>query len=97
MTFTLPLPDDWAKQGWKARIRSDERTEEPHVTVMRRTFGWRISLRTGELLDSAPDPREVPPEVLDEVWRGRRRLRLEWDQRCPENPVFSIPRKERRT
>lgn len=89
MSFALPLPNEWSKQGWKVKIRNDERNEEPHVTVLRRRWAWRLSLRTGEFLDRVPDPREVPGELVSHVWASRKKLRARWDERYPENPVCS--------
>lgn len=89
MKYTLRLPDEWASQGWKAKIRGDERTEEPHVTLLRRVWGWRVSLRTGAFLDREPDPRGVPAALAAEVWARRAELRRAWDAKYPENPVFS--------
>ena len=89
MAFSLKLPEPWASQGWKVKIRDDERCETPHATVLRKWLGWRLSLRTPEFLDSEPDPREVPAPLTVLVWRERERLRAEWNRMYPENPVFS--------
>jgi hypothetical protein len=34
MPFALRLLDAWARLGWKAKIREDERNEEPHVSII---------------------------------------------------------------
>lgn len=94
MTFTLPLPREWALQGWKVKIRGDERMEEPHATILRRTFGWRVSLRSGAFLDRSPDPREVPEPVVAHLLARLDLLRWEWDERYPENPVGRKAREE---
>lgn len=89
MPFSLRLPDAWAKLGWKAKIREDERNEEPHVSILFKLWTWRLSLRTGEFLDSAPPPRNVPAELVEWVWASRELLREQWDEKYPENVVFS--------
>jgi hypothetical protein len=89
MAFALALPDEWAHQGWKVKIRDDERNETPHATFLRRRQAWRLSLRTGTFLDTRPDPAEVPLDLVEHVWRKRQALRRSWDAMYPENPVFS--------
>ncbi|MFL5383290.1 MAG: hypothetical protein ACJ8GN_12295 [Longimicrobiaceae bacterium] len=46
-------------------------------------------LRTGEFLDAAPPPRNVPAELVEWVWDCREVLRAKWDEKYPENVVFS--------
>lgn len=89
MAFALALPSEWASQGWKVKIRDDERNETPHVTFLRRRQAWRMSLRTGAFLDSEPDPSDVPDELVERVWIKRSVLRHSWNLMYPENPVFS--------
>ena len=89
MAFALTLPGDWGKQGWKVKIRNDERNETPHASILRRMQTWRVSLRTGEFLDRTPDPRDVPRDLLEHVWAERHMLRAAWDLMYPENPVYS--------
>lgn len=89
MPFSLRLPPAWASLGWKAKIREDERNEEPHVSILFKLWTWRLSLRTGELLDTAPPPRCVPAELVEWVWSQRELLRERWDDKYPENVVFS--------
>jgi 2'-5' RNA ligase len=89
MAFALALPAEWAKQGWKVKIRDDERNETPHVTFLRRRQAWRMSLRTGDFLDREPDPGDVPEELVERVWIKRAVLRHTWNLMYPENPVFS--------
>jgi hypothetical protein len=36
MAFALALPAEWGSQGWKVKIRDDERNETPQVTFLRR-------------------------------------------------------------
>lgn len=47
MAYALPLPDEWKKNGWRVKIRDDERVEPPHATILHKTRAWRLSLRTG--------------------------------------------------
>ena len=89
MAFALPLPDVWRKNGWRVKIRDDERVEPPHVTIICKTRAWRLALRTGEFLDREPPGREVPDDLVELVWHERRQLRTKRDEMYPENPVFS--------
>jgi hypothetical protein len=89
MPFSLCLPHAWAALGWKAKIREDERNEEPHVSILFKLWTWRLSLRTGEFLDATPPPRNVPAELVEWVWDCRDVLRAKWDEKYPENVVFS--------
>jgi hypothetical protein len=89
MAFALALPDGWARQGWKVKIRDDERNETPHATFLRRRQAWRLSLRTCAFLDTRPDPAEVPRALVEHVWSKRQALRRSWNTMYPENPVYS--------
>ena len=89
MAFALALPGEWAGQGWKVKIRDDERNETPHATLLRKRQAWRLSLRSGVFLDARPDPSEVPRELVEHVWSKRQALRRSWNAMYPENPVYS--------
>ena len=89
MAYALHMPDEWRSQGWKVKIRDDERNETPHVTFLRRRQAWRLSLRTGAFMDALPDPAQVPRELAGFVWSRRERLCRAWDGMYPENPVFT--------
>lgn len=89
MAFALALPGEWAGQGWKVKIRDDERNETPHATFLRKRQAWRLSLRSGAFLDERPDPSEVPRELVEHVWSKRQALRRNWNAMYPENPVYS--------
>lgn len=89
MAFALAVPMEWTSQGWKVKIRDDERNEVPHATFLRRRDAWRMSLRTGSFLDTRPDPAHVPRELVEHVWSKRQTLRRHWNAMYPENPVFS--------
>ena len=92
MAYALDMPDEWRSQGWKVKIRDDERNETPHVTFLRRRQAWRLSLRTGAFMDALPDPGDVPGELARLVWGQRAALCRAWDAMYPENPVFSQDR-----
>jgi hypothetical protein len=82
--------EPWASQGWKVKIYDDEGPEEPHASVTRRTMGpWRVSLRTGRLLDRKPDPRDLPKGLLEGIEARLDGLGHEWDALHPKNPVGS--------
>ena len=97
MPVELALPRDLRQRKWKVKIREKERMEPPHVSIIRGTSTWRISLRTGKFLDKMPDPGEVPEELLDYIRLGRRSanqtvwewLCEQWDAKYPKNPISS--------
>ena len=64
MACTLRLPDAFRKARWEVKIRDKETREPPHVTIIRGTDAWRISLRTGEFRDPMPDPTDVLNELI---------------------------------
>lgn len=80
----------WLKKArWKVKIREKEMREPPHVTIIRGTDSWRINLRTGQFMESIPDPGDIPRELLTFIyetsfWKG---LRLAWDAKYPSNPI----------
>jgi hypothetical protein len=92
MAYSLPLPDELAKQGWKVKIRTRERNEPPHVTILCRTRAWRYGLRELKFLDREPPPREVPGEVVAAIRKSLERLKSTWDEMYPHNPITSQER-----
>lgn len=40
-------------------------------------------------MDSEPDPRHVPDEVVEHIANELATLRTEWDKKHPENPIDS--------
>ena len=88
MPYNLPLPRKLG-QLWKVKILDNEPLyEEPHVTIRRKDERmWRYGLRRHGLLDSCPDPDEVPGEVLDEIEANIDEICQQWDARFPTNPV----------
>ena len=91
MAFNLRLNAAFRKARWKVKIRDKETREPPHVTIIRGTDAWRINLRTGEFMDSEPDPSAVPSEIVafiktEKNWKT---LCDQWDEMYPKNPVSS--------
>ena len=89
MPYELPLTEPWASQGWKAKIFDVEGPEEPHVTVRFRVRAWRISLRSGDFLNSDPPRRDVPDGVVSYVHEHLPALVTVWDRMQPHNLVRS--------
>jgi hypothetical protein len=83
------LPQRYARQGWKLKIRDRERTEAPHVTVLFRTKAWRFGLRELRFLDREPPPREIPEAILDCIADQFLDLVGAWDEIYPFNKVAS--------
>lgn len=89
MVYELPMPKSLKERGWKVKIRNLERTEDPHVTVLWKTTAWRYNIRNPGFTDREPDPRDVPPEVVEQIRVCLDKLRHEWDTKHPENTVQS--------
>ena len=87
MPFNLPLSPRLSKGGWKVKIRDKEGPEMPHVSILRGTQTWRVSLRSGRFMDRKPNRAEVPEELLVHIDKNWDRLCAEWDERYPNNPV----------
>ena len=87
--FRLRLPSPWNVQRWKVKILDRERVEEPHVTIIRGTRLWRLSLRTGKAMDRRPSPKALPAGLLECIWLRRGELVQAWDRLHPENPFLS--------
>lgn len=71
------------------KIQDKETREPPHVSILRGTDKWRLNLRTGQMMDTTPDPSEVPDELLQILhtatnWRWAIDA---WDEMYPDNPV----------
>jgi hypothetical protein len=71
------------------KIRDNERLEPPHVTILKGTRSWRLSLRTGRLLDRQPSERLVPKDLIEFVRTHLPVLAEHWDSMYPSNPVRS--------
>lgn len=86
MAFNLRLPALLAKMRWKVKIRDKERVEDPHITIIRGTSVWRVSLRDGRFMDggSWKDMPNSLQQVIQEPWQ---QLCNAWDEMYPSNPI----------
>jgi hypothetical protein len=87
MPFSLPLPQQQTKAGWKVKIFDKENREPPHITIIRGTDKWRVNLRTGEFMDRDPPKRKVPDEVIQAIEDNWELLKEAWNRIHPGNPV----------
>ncbi len=87
MAFSLELPVDLRKAGWKVKIRDRERLEPPHVTILLKASAWRLDLRTGKFLEPGASWRVVDARVRTAIEDAWSRLCSEWDSMYPNNPV----------
>jgi hypothetical protein len=85
MAESLSLPPQFS--GWRVKVRDKEIGHPPHVHIGRRTAEWRFGLRERAFLDSQPDPREVPRELVEYLLAHRSELIAMWDRLYPNNPV----------
>lgn len=88
MPKSFELPEPWGGH-WRLKIRDKERVEPPHVSLLRGSTCWRVSLRTTEFLDRKPDPREVPKRLVRHIESRLDELIRAWDELYPQNPVAS--------
>jgi hypothetical protein len=89
MPYRVQLSRVLRKAGWTAKVYDAEGAEEPHVTVRAKTKTWRISLRTGNLLDAAGRMSEIEEDVLAAI-RDPNTIQAMtgyWNSRNPHNPV----------
>ncbi len=95
MPFDLPLPRKLKAEGWKVKIRENERVEPPHVTIMHKTEIWRLGLRDNRLL-VPPGGRikDIDPAVRQFIEEHWEELIGAWDAKYPENPVSSAEDEE---
>jgi hypothetical protein len=85
----LSLPTQLKRARWKVKIQDKETREPPHVSILRGTDKWRLNLRTGQMMDTSPDPAEIPDELL-QILRTATNWRWAidaWDEMYPDNPV----------
>jgi hypothetical protein len=78
MPYKLRLTVVLNKAGWRVSIYDAEGAEEPHVSIFRRKQSWRISLRSGELLDGA-SWRDIDASVKGLIELHWERLKIEWN------------------
>jgi hypothetical protein len=89
MPYRVRLSKVLRKAGWTAKVYDAEGPEEPHVTVRAKTKSWRISLRSGELLDADGQMNEIEDEVLEAISDPTtlEEMKEYWNARNPDNPV----------
>ena len=87
MAFDLILPIDLKKQGWKVKIRENERLEPPHVSIIRKMDTWRWDLRTQKFLDDKPSPKNVPEVLVTYIKSNISTLIEEWNKKYDHNKV----------
>jgi len=95
MPFDLPLPRKLKAEGWKVKIRENERVEPPHVTIVHKTEIWRLGLRDKRLL-VPPGGRikDIDPAVRQLIEEHWEELIEAWDAKYPEDPVSSAEDEE---
>ena len=90
MAFSLKLPSPLGDEGWKVKIREKERVEPPHVTIFHKQKEWRLGLRDGEfLVPPGGSWKQIDFRVREMIEKNWSRLRDEWDQKYPSNPIDS--------
>lgn len=89
MARAFDLPAQLAAALWKLKIRDRERTEPPHVSVLKGTQCWRWGLRERAFLDTKPPPGEVPKALVEHLAGIHDEMCAAWDEMYPHNPVTS--------
>lgn len=89
MSHDVKIPRRLAHQGWKVKIRENERNEPPHVSVLRKTDAWRDGLRERKFLDADPEPRRVDDSLVAFIELNVNDICKAWDAKYPENSVRS--------
>lgn len=89
MGYDLSLSKILKKEGWKVKIRNDERLEEPHVTIIRKCDVWRLSLRTDKFLEAGQGWQQIDKGVRAAIEAKWETLQQEWDAFYPHNPISS--------
>jgi hypothetical protein len=90
LPFELRLPNPVLAQVWKLKVRENERTEEPHVSVIFKGAAvYRYGLRSRAFLETSPDPRLVPDEIVAFILEHLDEFTTNWDRMYPENPCSS--------
>ena len=93
MPYNLELPAGLKDHGWKVKIREKERTEPPHVSVIKKQETWRWDLRKQTFLDKKPPAKLVPKELIEHLQAKLETLSAKWDSMYPHNPVNSAGEK----
>ncbi len=89
MPYNLRLPQRLAQAGWKVKIYDAEGPEEPHVTIYRKGQSWRVSLRTGNFLDTSSSWRQINNDVRKAIESNKKTLQDEWGELHGDNPISS--------
>jgi hypothetical protein len=89
MARAFDLPAQLAAALWKLKIRDKERTEPPHVSVLKGTQCWRWGLRERAFLDAKPPPGDVPKALVEHLAAIHDEMCAAWDEMYPHNPVTS--------
>lgn len=89
MPFVLPLPPALKQAGWKVKIHDNELLETPHVTIYQKMVKRRVSLRTGEFLETHHRWSQISKQLAklireDATWDE---LIAEWNKIHGDNPV----------
>jgi hypothetical protein len=90
MAFSLKLPTPLGDEGWKVKIRENERVEDPHVTIFHKGKEWRLGLRNKKFLDPPGGSwREIDKRVREVIDHNWGQLQTVWNRKYPENPIES--------
>ncbi|MBM3649384.1 MAG: hypothetical protein FJX11_16495 [Alphaproteobacteria bacterium] len=89
MARAFDLPRELASARWKVKVRDKERTEPPHVSVLRGTQCWRWGLRERAFLDSEPSPADLPKNLVQHLENIHDEMCAAWNDMYPHNPVTS--------
>ena len=91
MAMNIQISAKFKKQGWKVKIRDKERSEDPHVTIIKGVKAWRLNLRSKEFMDTSPPEKEVPEKLKKEILEEKKFKRIieEWNKMYPWNKVDS--------
>jgi hypothetical protein len=91
MPYELPLLPKLKSEGWKIKVYDNEIREDPHVTIIRKTQHWRWAIRLKTFMDTEPDPKKVPKEILALLTDEYRSICLGWNEVHPADPVEVPP------
>ncbi len=88
------VPEGWScpVQGWAVTIRGLERLEEPHVTIKGPGgLVFRFGLRSWDFLDDRPQPRQVPPALIQAIRDDAVAWKTLWNRMYPKFPIETMP------
>ena len=75
MPYNLNYPT--VEAGWKVKIREKERTEPPHISVMKKQETWRWGSRAA-LTETASEGRAK--EMIEHLQANLEKLIAVWDK-----------------